>query len=48
MSEYGVLVISHGSRDEGWVQLVEEAVNAVQDAEMFPFMRPIWSWWRAD
>ena len=30
MRKYGVLVISHGSRDEGWVQLVEDAVNAVR------------------
>ncbi|MFC5452196.1 sirohydrochlorin chelatase [Paenibacillus aestuarii] len=30
MRRYGVLVISHGSRDEGWVQLVEEAVAAVK------------------
>ncbi|UJF32676.1 sirohydrochlorin chelatase [Paenibacillus hexagrammi] len=28
--EYGVLVISHGSRDEGWVRLVDEAVSAVE------------------
>lgn len=27
---YGVLVISHGSRSEHWVRLVDEAVNAVQ------------------
>ncbi|WP_307720133.1 sirohydrochlorin chelatase [Paenibacillus alginolyticus] len=30
MSVYGVLVISHGSRDEGWVQLVDDAVSAVR------------------
>lgn len=29
MSKVGVLVISHGSRDQGWVDLVDEAVNAV-------------------
>ncbi|WNR45098.1 sirohydrochlorin chelatase [Paenibacillus roseipurpureus] len=30
MRKYGVLVISHGSRDEGWVGLVEDAVKAVR------------------
>ncbi|WP_315971312.1 hypothetical protein [Paenibacillus sp. N3.4] len=29
MNQYGVLVISHGSRDEGWVELVNDAVDAV-------------------
>ncbi|MGG1554428.1 sirohydrochlorin chelatase [Paenibacillus ferrarius] len=29
MQKYGVLVISHGSRDEGWVRLVDEAVAGV-------------------
>ncbi|MZQ80674.1 cobalamin biosynthesis protein CbiX [Paenibacillus sp. 5J-6] len=29
MSKVGVLVISHGSRDKGWVDLVDEAVTAV-------------------
>ncbi len=36
MKLYGVLVISHGSRDEGWVQLVEDAVNAVQVPDAMP------------
>jgi sirohydrochlorin ferrochelatase len=36
MSEYGVLVISHGSRDEGWVQLVEDAVYAVRMPDSMP------------
>ncbi|MBD0383311.1 sirohydrochlorin chelatase [Paenibacillus sedimenti] len=30
MNKYGVLVISHGSRDEGWVKLVDDAVSAVR------------------
>lgn len=30
MVQYGVLVISHGSRDERWVRLVDDAVNAMQ------------------
>lgn len=29
MSKVGVLVISHGSRDKGWVDLVDEAVTAI-------------------
>lgn len=29
MNKYGVLVISHGSRDEDWVRLVDDAVSAV-------------------
>lgn len=36
MKVYGVLVISHGSRDQGWVQLVEDAVKAVQVLESMP------------
>lgn len=36
MSKYGVLVISHGSRDTGWVQLVEDAVNAVRMPDFMP------------
>ncbi|MEK8130901.1 CbiX/SirB N-terminal domain-containing protein [Paenibacillus filicis] len=30
MVKYGILVISHGSRSEEWVRLVDEAVHAVQ------------------
>ncbi|UKS26590.1 cobalamin biosynthesis protein CbiX [Paenibacillus sp. HWE-109] len=36
MRTYGVLVISHGSRDEGWVQLVDEAVAAVRMPQGIP------------
>ncbi|MDD9271448.1 sirohydrochlorin chelatase [Paenibacillus sp. GCM10023248] len=36
MNKYGVLVISHGSRDAGWVQLVDEAVSAVAMPEGVP------------
>ncbi|OCT16849.1 cobalamin biosynthesis protein CbiX [Paenibacillus pectinilyticus] len=36
MRKYGVLVISHGSRDEGWVELVENAVKAVSMPEAIP------------
>ncbi|MEW9701932.1 sirohydrochlorin chelatase [Paenibacillus sp. SI8] len=39
MSTYGVLVISHGSRDEGWVKLVDQAVAAVE----MPAGMPIFS-----
>ena len=48
MSKYGVLVISHGSRDKGWVQLVEDAVNAVRMPDGCPFMRHIWNSSRAN
>jgi sirohydrochlorin ferrochelatase len=30
MNKYGVLVISHGSRNADWVDLVDQAVNAVE------------------
>lgn len=30
MNKYGALVISHGSRNEEWVRLVDEAVNEVR------------------
>ncbi|BFT69133.1 sirohydrochlorin chelatase [Paenibacillus sp. P36] len=36
MSKVGVLVISHGSRDKGWVDLVDEAVSAVHMPEGMP------------
>lgn len=36
MKKFGVLVISHGSRDTGWVQLVDEAVAAVVMPEGVP------------
>jgi sirohydrochlorin ferrochelatase len=39
MRKYGVLVISHGSRDEGWVKLVDQVVSAVQ----LPAEMPIFS-----
>ncbi|NEW09404.1 cobalamin biosynthesis protein CbiX [Paenibacillus sp. SYP-B3998] len=39
MNTYGVLVISHGSRDEDWVKLVDEAVSAV----VMPAEIPIFS-----
>lgn len=36
MSKYGVLVISHGSRDSEWVRLVDEAVASVSAPEGVP------------
>ncbi|NHN29659.1 sirohydrochlorin chelatase [Paenibacillus agricola] len=36
MLKYGVLVISHGSRNEKWVHLVDEAVNAMQIPDGIP------------
>jgi sirohydrochlorin ferrochelatase len=36
MRKYGVLVISHGSRDPDWVRLVDEAVAAVTVPEEMP------------
>ncbi|MBP1966419.1 sirohydrochlorin chelatase [Paenibacillus aceris] len=36
MSKVGVLVISHGSRDKGWVELVDEAVSAVSTSPDVP------------
>lgn len=33
MSKFGILVISHGSRDPDWVRLVDEAVDAVSVPE---------------
>lgn len=36
MGKYGVLVISHGSRDPQWVRLVDEAVQAVSVPEHIP------------
>ncbi len=30
MQQYGVLVISHGSRDQSWVELVDEVIRQVQ------------------
>ncbi|CRF28558.1 sirohydrochlorin cobaltochelatase [Mycobacterium tuberculosis] len=36
MVKYGILVISHGSRCEDWVRLVDEAVEAVRVPEGIP------------
>lgn len=36
MVKYGILVISHGSRSEEWVRLVDEAVGAMQVPENVP------------
>ncbi|ALS25349.1 MULTISPECIES: sirohydrochlorin chelatase [Paenibacillus] len=36
MVKYGILVISHGSRSEDWVRLVDEAVEAVHVPEDIP------------
>lgn len=32
----GVLIISHGSRDEAWVSIVEEAVSGLSLGEKIP------------
>jgi sirohydrochlorin ferrochelatase len=36
LKKYGVLVISHGSRDADWVRLVDEAVDAVKIPKEIP------------
>lgn len=36
MNKYGALVISHGSRNEEWVRLVDEAVNEIRLPEGIP------------
>ncbi|ULL13786.1 cobalamin biosynthesis protein CbiX [Paenibacillus sp. H1-7] len=36
MEKYGILVISHGSRSEEWVRLVDEAVGAMRVPEGVP------------